>query len=153
MFVGEGPGEREDLTGEPFVGRSGNLLTGLIEGIGLSRDAVFIANAVKCRPPDNRNPRPEELAACRPFLDEQIDLVDPRVVVPLGNVATKLLLGTPEGITKLRGRAFPYRERSMIIPALHPAAVLRGGGPALTRAREDFEVIRAAFERAVEVGP
>lgn len=146
MFVGEAPGEQEDRTGTPFVGRSGALLTRLIEGVGLTREEVYIANVVKCRPPGNRNPRPEEIAACRPFLDQQIELLDPQVVVPLGNVATRLLLATREGITKLRGRPFPYRGYSMIVPTLHPAAVLRGGAPAFARAEEDFRVIRAALD-------
>lgn len=147
MFVGEGPGEQEDRTGMPFVGRSGALLTRLIESIGLARDAVYIANVVKCRPPENRNPRPDEIAACRPFLEEQVALLEPRVIVPLGNFATQLLLGTKEGITKLRGREFPYRGQAMIIPTLHPAAVLRGGAPAFARALEDFSVIRVALDR------
>ena len=103
LFVGEGPGEAEDLSGEPFVGRAGRLLTSLIEGIGLTRDDVYIANVVKCRPPGNRDPRPEEIAACSPFLETQLDLIAPRVVVTLGNFATQLLLGTREGITRLRG--------------------------------------------------
>ena len=141
MFVGEGPGEQEDLSGEPFVGRSGKLLTSLIEGIGLRRDDVFIANVVKCRPPENRNPRPDEIAACRPYLEQQIAMVAPRVIVPLGNFATQLLLDTKTGITKLRGQAFPYGERSMIVPTLHPAAVLRGGNAARATAAADFAFI------------
>jgi DNA polymerase len=147
LFVGEGPGEQEDLTGEPFVGRAGRLLTSLIEGIGLTRDDVYIANVVKCRPPGNRDPRPEEIAACSPFLETQLDLIAPRVVVTLGNFATKLLLDTKEGITKLRGREFPYRD-GVLIPVLHPSAVLRNGGAALARARADFVVIRRALDGA-----
>ena len=147
MFVGEGPGEQEDLKGEPFVGRAGRLLTSLIEGIGLSRDQVYIANVVKCRPPGNRDPLPDEIEACRPYLEAQVDFIDPRLVVTLGNFATKLLLGTKEGITKLRGREFPYRDGAVLIPALHPSAVLRGGGSALAQARADFVVIKRALAR------
>jgi len=141
MFVGEGPGAQEDLQGEPFVGRAGRLLTSLIEGIGLTREQVYIANVVKCRPPDNRNPAPVEIAACAPFLAEQLDLVGPRVVVTLGNFATKLLLDTKVGITKLRGQVFPYRD-GVLIPVLHPSAVLRNGGAALAQARADFVTIK-----------
>src|SRR5215510_5535734 len=141
MFVGEGPGEQEDLQGEPFVGRAGRLLTSLIEGIGLTRAEVYIANVVKCRPPGNRDPLPTEIDACRPYLDDQLTLVDPRVVVTLGNFATKLLLDTKEGITKLRGREFPYRS-GVIIPVFHPAAVLRNGGAALAEARADFVLVK-----------
>jgi uracil-DNA glycosylase len=108
MFVGEGPGEQEDLQGEPFVGRAGKLLTQLIEGIGLTRDGVYIANVVKCRPPGNRDPEPAEIEACAPWLDRQLQLVQPHIIVTLGNFATKLLLGTKEGITKVRGRTFPF---------------------------------------------
>ena len=148
MFVGEGPGADEDRIGEPFVGRAGKLLTTLIEGIGLTRDDVYIANVVKCRPPGNRDPLPFEIASCRPYLEAQLDLIAPRVVVTLGNFATKLLLDTKVGITKLRGQQFPFREQSVIIPALHPSAVLRNGGAALAQARADFVVIRRALAAA-----
>lgn len=147
MFVGEGPGEQEDLQGEPFVGRAGQLLTRLIEGIGLTRDAVYIANVVKCRPPGNRDPQPVEIETCRPYLEAQLGFIDPAVVVTLGNFATKLLLETKDGITKLRGREFPFRERSVVIPALHPSAVLRNGGSALAQARADFVTIKRTLAR------
>lgn len=147
LFVGEGPGEQEDLTGEPFVGRAGKLLTGLIEGIGLTRDEVYIANVVKCRPPGNRDPLPHEIESCRPYLEAQVEFIDPRLIVTLGNFATKLLLATKEGITKLRGQEFPYRDGAVLIPTLHPSAVLRGGGPALAQARADFVVIKRALAR------
>jgi len=137
LFVGEGPGEQEDIQGIPFVGRAGQLLTRLIEGIGLARDDVYIANVVKCRPPGNRDPHPDEIASCRPYLEAQIDLIDPAVVVTLGNFATKLLLGTTEGITRLRGRSYPYR-RGVLIPTFHPAAVLRGAGDAQAQMRADL---------------
>jgi uracil-DNA glycosylase family 4 len=148
LFVGEGPGEQEDLTGEPFVGRAGRLLTTLIEDIGLTRQQVYIANVVKCRPPGNRDPFPLEIESCRPYLEAQIEFIRPRVVVTLGNFATKLLLSTKDGITKLRGREFPFRDGAVLIPALHPSAVLRGGGPALAQARADFVVVKRALARA-----
>ncbi|MET0276119.1 MAG: uracil-DNA glycosylase [Acidimicrobiia bacterium] len=148
MFVGEGPGEQEDLRGEPFVGRAGHLLTQLIEGIGLTREQVYIANVVKCRPPGNRDPLPFEIEQCSPYLDGQLAFVDPAVVVTLGNFATKLLLATKEGITKLRGREFPYRDHGVLIPVLHPSAVLRNGGTALAQARADFVVVKRALARA-----
>ena len=153
MFVGEGPGEQEDLQGEPFVGRAGRLLTSLIEDIGLTRADVYIANVVKCRPPGNRDPLPLEIETCRPYLDAQLAHVDPRIVVTLGNFATKLLLDTKEGITKLRGREFPFADapdgrNTAIIPVFHPAAVLRNGGAALAEARADFVTIKRALARA-----
>jgi uracil-DNA glycosylase len=146
VFVGEGPGEQEDLQGVPFVGRAGQLLTRLIEGIGLTRDEVYIANVLKCRPPGNRDPLPAEVETCRPFLESQLHFLDPVVVVTLGNFATKLLLDTKEGITRLRGREFPYRDRGVLLPTFHPAAVLRNGGAALARARADFVLVKRALE-------
>jgi uracil-DNA glycosylase family 4 len=138
MFVGEAPGQQEDLQGEPFVGRSGQLLDRLVlEEMGLTRDRFYIANTVKCRPPGNRDPQPGEIAACGPWLEAQVDLIDPKVVVTLGNFAAKLLLGTTEGITKLRGRAYPYR-RGVLVPTFHPAAVLRGGGDLAAQMRADL---------------
>ena len=149
VFVGEGPGAEEDRQGIPFVGRAGQLLTKLIEGIGLGRDEVYICNVVKCRPPGNRDPLPPEIDACRPYLEAQLDFLDPRVVVTLGNFATRLLLDTKEGITRLRGRELPYRDgRAVLIPTLHPAAVLRtGGGTALAQARADFVLVKRALAR------
>jgi DNA polymerase len=151
MFVGEGPGQHEDLQGVPFVGRAGQLLTQLIEGIELTRDDVYIANVVKCRPPGNRDPLPDEIAACSPWLDRQLELVAPQVVVTLGNFATKLLLQTKEGITKLRGREFPYvraGNEAVLVPTLHPSAVLRSGGTALAQARSDFVHVKRVLARA-----
>lgn len=148
MFVGEGPGEQEDRQGVPFVGRAGQLLTRLIEGMGLTRADVYIANVVKCRPPGNRDPLPVEIESCRPYLEGQLSFIDPRVVVTLGNFATKLLLDTKEGITKLRGQEFPFRDGSVIIPTLHPAAVLRNGGAALAQSRADFVRVKRALGRA-----
>ncbi len=138
VFVGEGPGREEDLRGEPFVGRSGQLLDRLVlEEIGLTRDRFYIANTVKCRPPGNRDPLPAEVSSCRPYLEAQLELIDPKVVVTLGNFAAKLLLDTTEGITKLRGRTYPYR-RATLVPTFHPAAVLRGGGEPMAKMRADL---------------
>jgi DNA polymerase len=148
LFVGEGPGEQEDLTGEPFVGRAGRLLTSLIEGIGLTRSQVYIANVVKCRPPGNRDPLPLEIETCQPYLEAQVAFIEPRVIVTLGNFATKLLLETKEGITKLRGTEFPFRDHAVLIPVFHPSAVLRNGGAALAQARADFVTIKRALARA-----
>src|SRR6266567_947934 len=148
MFIGEGPGYYEDKQGEPFVGAAGQLLTRLLGEIGLRREDVYIANVVKCRPPGNRDPLPDEIEACRPYLEAQLTFIDPSVVVTLGNFATKLLLETKEGITKLRGREFPFRERGVLIPTLHPAAVLRNGGTALAQARADFVLVKRALRRA-----
>lgn len=138
MFVGEAPGRDEDLQGEPFVGRSGKLLDRLVlEEIGVDRSRVYIANVVKCRPPDNRDPKPDEIAACRPYLEAQLELIDPTVVVTLGNFATKLLLGTDLGITKVRGRAYPMGSRQLV-PTYHPAAALRSGGVVVAEMRADL---------------
>jgi len=138
LFVGEAPGQQEDLRGEPFVGRSGQLLDRLVlEEMGLTRDRFYIANTVKCRPPANRDPEAAEIAACRPWLEAQVDLIDPKVVVTLGNFAAKLLLGTAEGITRLRGRAYPFR-RGVLVPTYHPAAVLRGAGGLTAQMRADL---------------
>lgn len=138
MFVGEGPGRDEDLAGEPFVGRSGKLLDKLmIQEIGIDRTSCYIANVVKCRPPNNRDPLPDEIAACRPWLESQLDLIDPRVVVTLGNFATRLLLDTTAGISKLRGQSYPYR-RGHLVPTYHPAAALRGGAEIVAEMRADL---------------
>lgn len=147
MFVGEGPGHDEDIKGEPFVGRAGQLLTRLIEGIGLARDDVYIANVVKCRPPNNRDPQPDEIEACSPFLRAQVTHIAPKVLMTLGNFATKQLLGTKEGITKIRGREFPFRGGAVLIPTFHPAAVLRGRGDALAQMRADFVLAKRAMRR------
>ena len=149
MFVGEGPGQQEDLQGEPFVGRAGKLLTQLIEGIGLTRADVYIANVVKCRPPGNRDPLPLEIDACSPWLDRQLELIAPRVIVTLGNFATKLLLDTKTGITRLRGQEFPFSRagvQAVLVPTLHPAAVLRGGGVPLAETRADFVRVKRLLE-------
>jgi len=125
LFVGEGPGQQEDEQGLPFVGRAGELLTQMIEkGMGMARSDVYICNIVKCRPPNNRNPLPPEVAACRPFLDGQIDAVAPKVIVTLGKPAASLLLGREVAITRVRGTWQSYRGIPLM-PTLHPAYVLR----------------------------
>ena len=124
MFVGEAPGRDEDLQGIPFVGRAGQLLTKIIESIGLRRDAVYIANVIKCRPPDNRNPEPDEVRTCEPFLFAQVDAIQPRVVVALGSFAVRTLLRDETPISKARGRVYSYRG-AKLIPTFHPAFLLR----------------------------
>lgn len=124
MFIGEGPGYEEDRQGLPFVGPAGQLLTKIIEAIDLTREKVYIANIVKCRPPRNRDPEPEEVAACRPFLDRQIDVIRPKVICALGRVAALNLLETSQGITRIRGKIFPYRG-AKLVPTFHPAFLLR----------------------------
>ncbi len=145
MLVGEGPGREEDLKGEPFVGRSGQLLDRVLrEETGLGREHVYIANVVKCRPPGNRDPLPEEVASCRPYLDEQVSLIAPKVIVALGNFAARLLLDTTKGIKQLRGRVYPFGSAS-VVPTFHPSFVLRSGAVGETMAG-----MRADFVRAKE---
>ena len=127
MFVGEGPGQDEDEQGEPFVGKAGQLLTRIIEAIGLERSDVYIANVVKSRPPQNRNPEPDEIAACMPFLERQIASIAPAVIVTLGNVPTKALLGVETGIMRMRGNWREYRGIP-VMPTFHPAYLLRTPG-------------------------
>jgi uracil-DNA glycosylase family 4 len=124
MFVGEAPGADEDIQGEPFVGRAGQLLTKIIEAIDLKRENVYIANVIKCRPPQNRNPEPDEVATCEPFLFRQIDVIKPTVIVALGKFAAQTLLRTLDPISRLRGRVFEYRG-AKLIPTFHPAYLLR----------------------------
>jgi len=124
MFVGEAPGADEDLKGEPFVGRAGQLLTKIIEAIGMQRGDVYIANVIKCRPPGNRNPEPDEVAQCEPFLFQQVDTIKPKVIVALGKFAAQCLLRTTDPITRIRGKEFTYRD-AILIPTYHPAYLLR----------------------------
>jgi DNA polymerase len=152
MFIGEGPGFHEDRQGEPFVGAAGQLLTRLLGEIGLERGDVYIANVVKCRPPGNRDPEPDEIEACTPWLVEQISLIQPRVIVTLGNFATKFVLQTTTGITRLRGQVHEWHGRT-VIPTFHPAAILHGGGersPQFAALRDDFELVRRTLETAPE---
>ena len=141
MIVGEGPGQHEDEQGLPFVGRSGQLLDQLLGEIDLRReDNVYIGNVVKCRPPGNRDPRQDEIDTCKDYLREQLRLIDPKVVVTLGNFSSKLLLRTETGITKLRGRAYEWWGR-FLIPTFHPAAALRGSASVLEAMRADFGLV------------
>ena len=146
MFVGEAPGHHEDLQGEPFVGAAGKLLDQLLGEIGLTRDEVYIANVLKCRPPGNRDPRPEEIEECKGYLRTQLELVDPAVVITLGNFATKLLLKRDVGITRLRGQVFPWWNRRLV-PTFHPAAALRGGEKILSQMREDFALAKQVLDQ------
>lgn len=152
MIVGEGPGQQEDEMGLPFVGRSGQLLETLLEEIGLQRDDVYIANVVKCRPPRNRDPRPDEIDACKGFLRRQIELVDPKVVVTLGNFSTKLLLRTEVGITRMRGTVYAWWGR-YLVPTFHPAAALRGGERVTNDIRADLVLVRAVIDGRLSAEP
>lgn len=147
MFVGEAPGFHEDREGVPFVGAAGRLLDRLLAEVGIARDDVYIANVLKCRPPGNRDPRPEEIDACKGYLRDQLTAIDPRVVVTLGNFSTKLLLKRDTGITRTRGQVYPWWNRHLI-PTFHPAAALRGGDAVLAQMREDFALIRATLDEA-----
>jgi uracil-DNA glycosylase family 4 len=127
MFVGEAPGADEDIQGEPFVGRAGQLLTKMIQAMGFAREEVYIANVVKCRPPENRNPEPDEIETCEPFLFQQIESIKPRVIIALGAFAAKTLLRTQEPISRLRGRVFDYHG-AQLVPTFHPSFLLRSPG-------------------------
>ncbi|MCX6553283.1 MAG: uracil-DNA glycosylase, partial [Acidobacteria bacterium] len=124
MFIGEAPGHDEDVQGIPFVGRAGQLLTKIIEAIALKREDVYIANVIKCRPPENRNPEPDEVASCEPFVFRQVQVIKPKVIVALGTFAAQTLLRTREPISRLRGRTFRYGD-AHLIPTFHPAFLLR----------------------------
>jgi DNA polymerase len=143
MFVGEAPGADEDVQGVPFVGRAGQLLTKIIEAIGLTRDDVYIANVIKCRPPGNRNPEPDEVEQCEPFLVRQIDAIRPKVIVALGTFAAKALLKSDLSISKLRGQFYDYRG-AKLLPTFHPAFLLRS--PDRKRdVWEDMKKVRAVL--------
>ncbi len=150
MFVGEAPGRNEDLQGEPFVGAAGKLLDRLLTEIGVDREDVYIANVLKCRPPGNRDPRTEEIDACKGYLRTQMELIDPKVVVTLGNFATKLLLKRNVGITRLRGQVYPWWRRH-IVPTFHPAAALRSGDRVTDQMREDFALVSQLLSAAPDV--
>ena len=152
VFVGEAPGFHEDQQGVPFVGQAGKLLDRLLEGIGLTRADVFVANVLKCRPPGNRDPQPEEIAACEPHLFRQIELLEPRLVATLGNFATKLLSGRPAGITRVHGQEqeVTLGARTVLLyPLFHPAAALYT--PSMLKVlEEDFARIPALLDRVVD---
>jgi uracil-DNA glycosylase len=144
LFIGEAPGQNEDKQGEPFVGAAGQLLTRMLGEIGLTREQVYIANILKCRPPGNRDPQEDEIETCTPWLIEQMSLIQPQVIVTLGNFATKFVLQTQTGITRMRGSVYPWHGRK-VIPTFHPAAVLRGGGEKgrqFGELQEDFALIK-----------
>jgi uracil-DNA glycosylase len=144
MFVGEAPGRDEDIQGIPFVGRAGQKLTQIIEAIGLKRDDVYIANVIKCRPPENRNPEPDEVEKCEPFLFRQIDTIKPKVIVALGTFAARSLLKTMDPISRLRGRVYDYRG-AKLVPTFHPAFLLRN--PDCRReVWEDMKKVRALLK-------
>jgi uracil-DNA glycosylase family 4 len=155
MFIGEGPGYHEDQQGEPFVGAAGQLLTTMLGEIGLRREDVYIANVIKCRPPGNRDPLPDEIETCSPYLQGQIELIDPRVIVTLGNFATRYVLDRPVSISRVRGQRFHVGGR-VVIPTFHPAAILRGGGAAgsqMAALRADFAEVRAVVEETRQPVP
>jgi DNA polymerase len=147
-FVGEGPGADEDAQGFPFVGKAGQLLDRMIAAMGFERDDVYVANIVKCRPPNNRKPEIDEMAACMPYLAEQIELLDPQVIVALGATAVQGLLGTSEGITRMRGRWRLYKGRIAVMPTFHPAYLLRT--PAAKReVWEDLQTVLRQMGRPI----
>jgi len=151
MFVGEAPGADEDAKGIPFVGRAGQLLTKIIEAIGLSRDAVYIANVIKCRPPGNRNPEPDEVATCEPFLFRQIDVIRPKVIVALGKFGAQTLLRTLDPISRLRGRVYDFRG-AKLVPTFHPAYLLRN--PSSKReVWEDMKLVRRLLTECSSSSP
>ncbi len=147
MFVGEAPGHDEDLQARPFVGRAGQLLTQMIEAMGLKREEVYIANVLKCRPPENRAPAPDEVEKCEPFLLRQMDLIRPRIICALGNHALKALTGYTGGITKVRGRPMELRQWT-VVPTFHPAYLLRNP-PAKKDAWEDLKAILRLLGRPI----
>jgi DNA polymerase len=154
MFIGEGPGYHEDIQGLPFVGAAGQLLNRLLGEIGLRREDVRITNVVLCRPPGNRDPLPDEIESCKPYLMQQIELVDPRVICTLGNFATRVILDRPVAISRVRGQLHPWNGR-VVIPTYHPAAVLRGGGDqsrTMAGIREDFATISESLAAAAAAG-
>jgi DNA polymerase len=153
MFIGEAPGFHEDKQGVPFVGQAGKLLDKLLGGIGLERSGVYIANVLKCRPPGNRDPQPDEIESCEPHLFRQIELIQPRVVATLGNFATKLLSGKPTGITRVHGQEQEVTlggNRVLLYPLYHPAAALYT--PAMLKVlQEDFSRLPQLMGQTIEV--
>ena len=147
IVIGEGPGADEDAQGKPFVGRAGQLLTNMLKAVQISRDEVYITNTVKCRPPGNRNPEGDELAACAPMFAAQFATLQPKVVLTLGSVATQALLGTREPIGKLRGRLHPYGS-AVLIPTFHPAFLLRNPGQEYKRmAWDDLKLAKREYDQ------
>ena len=151
MFVGEAPGFNEDQKGEPFVGAAGKLLNDLLASANLSRDQIYIANVIKCRPPNNRDPEPDEVDTCKPFLMQQIQMIRPKLVCTLGNWATQTLLERKVGITKVKAQAF-YMKDFVIFPLLHPAAALHQGN-LLDTLKEDFKKLKEFLDRHSQPAP
>ncbi len=145
LFIGEAPGFHEDQQGKPFVGAAGQLLDKLLAEVGLDRTNVAIVNVLKCRPPGNRDPQPEEIESCRPYLEAQLEHMRPRVIITLGNFATRFIIGQQIGITRARGHKFAYRG-AVVIPTFHPAAALRGGRfggmSPIDGIRQDFQMVK-----------
>ena len=158
LFIGEAPGFHEDKQGVPFVGAAGKLLDTVLGEVGLDRTQVAIVNVIKCRPPGNRDPRPDEIEACRPYLEAQLSHMQPKVIVTLGNFATRFITGLQIGITRARGQLFDYRG-AKVIPTFHPAAALRGGRfggmSPVDAIRADMQVVRRVLDetRTVAVTP
>jgi len=154
LIVGEAPGAEEDRRGEPFVGRAGRLLDGMLAALGYARDAVYIANVVKCRPPENRDPRPEEAEACAPYLDRQIALLEPRIIVAVGRVAAQRLLGTDSPVGRLRGKVHRYGAGGIpLVVTWHPAYLLRRPEAKAEAWRDLVLAASAARQGATEAGP
>lgn len=151
MFIGEAPGFSEDKQGKPFVGAAGKLLDEMLAGIGLDRTQCAICNVLKCRPPGNRDPMPDEIEMCHPYLEAQIQHIDPQVIVTLGNFATRFILDRQVSISKVRGQEFTVENRT-VIPTFHPAAVLHSGGaqssPAMKAIQADFQLVARALKNA-----
>jgi uracil-DNA glycosylase family 4 len=148
MFIGEAPGFHEDRLGLPFVGSAGQLLDKMLGSVGLDRTQCSVVNVIKCRPPGNRDPLPDEIESCRPYLEAQISFMRPQVIVTLGNFATRLILGRPSSISKVRGQRF-LEYGATVIPTFHPAAVLHGGATAskaMDALQSDFRLIRQALD-------
>jgi uracil-DNA glycosylase family 4 len=155
MFVGEAPGFHEDRQGLPFVGAAGQLLDTMLGSIGLDRSRCTICNVIKCRPPGNRDPMPDEIDACKPYLEAQIGFIRPKVIVTLGNFATRFVLARQVSISRVRGQRFQMLGAT-VIPTFHPAAVLHGGGaasPAMAALREDFALVASVLAEAPEPEP
>jgi uracil-DNA glycosylase len=147
MFIGEAPGFHEDKQGEPFVGAAGQLLNRMLAEVEIPRERVYINNVILCRPPGNRDPLPDEIEACTPWLTERIEIIDPSVIVTLGNWATRFVLGPQVSISRVRGQRFPWNGRT-VIPTFHPAAILHGGGEAsnqMAALRADFQLMKTAL--------
>ncbi len=145
LFIGEAPGFDEDMKGFPFVGKAGQLLDKMLQAISIERNFIYICNILKCRPPSNRNPQQEEIDSCTPFLDRQINMINPKIIVTLGNFASKYILRTDTGISKLRGKTYPWKDK-IIVPTYHPSALLQN--PELKRGSwYDLKLLRSLIDK------